>query len=171
MAEKRIKTFSSVGKPTEIDVEINQWLALNQDIAVIDLASSLGGIPSPDTLYAVTMLYEKIPKTPGGVDHEQRQHERKDLLYVLDYTVDDKYYRDFVEDVSESGLFVRTKNEFRAGQKIKMTFFAPNMERPLKIRGEIVRILPEGVGVKFLKESQVQEDVIGALVENLGNID
>lgn len=50
-----------------------------------------------------------------------------------------------------------------------MTFMASTLERPLKIKGQIVRTLPDGIGVQFLKESQIQEDMIRALLDHLFN--
>jgi hypothetical protein len=41
---------------------------------------------------------------------------------------------------------------------------SPDLEKPFKITGEIIRILPSGIGVKFKIESQVQEAAIKSIV-------
>jgi Tfp pilus assembly protein PilZ len=79
--------------------------------------------------------------------------------------VGDRYYRDFIQDMSEGGLFIETSNEFSVGQKIIMTFAFPDYQKPLKMHGEIIRVQTDGIGVKFKIESQVQEAVLKSYVD------
>jgi len=95
---------------------------------------------------------------------EIRQHDRKTCLLTVDYAVEDRYFRDFIQDMSDSGVFIRTSQTFSSGQTILMTFMSPDHQKPFKINGEIVRVLPSGVGVKFTIDSQVQEAAIKSLV-------
>jgi len=37
---------------------------------------------------------------------------------------------------------------------------SPDYQKPFKIKGEIVRVHADGVGVKFIIESQVQESAL-----------
>ena len=99
-----------------------------------------------------------------GQSREIRQHDRKACLLTVDYTVEDRYYRDFIQDMSNSGMFIRTSQTFSSGQTILMTFMSPDLEKPFKITGEIIRVLPSGIGVKFKIESQVQEAAIKSIV-------
>ena len=86
------------------------------------------------------------------------------VLLTVDYAVKDRYYRDFIQDMSNSGVFIRTSQTFSSGQTILMTFMSPDLEKPFKINGEITRVLPSGIGVKFTIESQVQEAAIKSIV-------
>jgi len=95
---------------------------------------------------------------------EKRRYGRKDFIRVIDYTVSDRYYRDFIQDMSEGGLFIETSNEFSAGQKIIMSFISPDYQKPFKVHGEIIHVQTDGVGVKFKIESQVQESVLKSYV-------
>jgi len=95
---------------------------------------------------------------------EKRKYGRKDFIRVIDYTVGDRYYRDFIQDMSEGGLFIETSNEFSAGQKIIMTFISPDYQKPFKVHGEIIHVQTDGIGVKFKIESQVQESVLKSYV-------
>jgi Tfp pilus assembly protein PilZ len=107
---------------------------------------------------------EKMRQLLQFLDEEQipekRRYGRKDFIRVIDYTVGDRYYRDFIQDMSEGGLFIETSNEFSAGQKIKMSFISPDYQKPFKIHGEIIHAKTDGIGVKFKIESQVQESVL-----------
>ncbi len=94
-----------------------------------------------------------------------RQHDRKTFLMTVDYVVGDKYYRDFIENMSDSGVFIKTSQAFSVGQAVLMTFMSPDYQQPFKIGGAIARVTPDGIGIKFKIESQVQETVIQTLVE------
>lgn len=96
---------------------------------------------------------------------EYRQHDRKVFLMTVDYVVEDRYYRDFIDNMSNSGVFIKTSQAFSVGQTALMTFMSPDYQQPFKISGEIVRVTPDGIGIKFIIESQVQETVIQTLVK------
>lgn len=96
---------------------------------------------------------------------EYRQHDRKVFLMTVDYVVGDRYYRDFIENMSDSGVFIKTSQAFSVGQAVLMTFMSPDYQQPFKIGGAIARVTPDGIGIKFKIESQVQETIIQSLVE------
>ena len=79
----------------------------------------------------------------------------------------DRYYRDFIQDMSDSGVFIKTRQKFEPGQNILMTFMSPDQQKPFKILGEIMRMLDNGIGVRFKKESQVQAEIIATLVKQI----
>ena len=87
---------------------------------------------------------------------KQRKYSRKGFLTLIDYNVGDRSYKDFIQDISGSGVFIKTSQTFSVGQTISMTFMSPDNQKPFRINGEIIRIHEDGVGVKFKIESQVQ---------------
>jgi Tfp pilus assembly protein PilZ len=100
---------------------------------------------------------------------EQRRYDRKDFLKIIDYTVGDRFYRDFIQNMSAGGAFIETSETFSKGQKILMTFMSPDNQGPFKISGEIVRIHSDGIGVTFKIKSQVQEMVLKSFIEKIQN--
>ena len=96
-----------------------------------------------------------------------RKHDRKDFFMIVDYSVSDQYYRDFIQDISENGVFIKTSQAFSVGQRIQMTFMSSDYQRPFKIKGEIVRVHTDGVGVRFIIESQVQEGALKSFISNI----
>ncbi len=158
---KKVKIFMADKIPDFIESEINQWLEENRDIDIINLFPADFRNSETDHTSTLIVLYEET------IEKVKRQHERIDLLEIIEYSVDEQYYRDFFQDISESGLFIRTSNSFPIGKEIFMSLMSSEQERPIKIKGEIVRLLPDGVGVKFKIESQVQSDIIISIVENL----
>ena len=89
----------------------------------------------------------------------------------VDYVVDDVYYRDFIQDLSAGGVFIRARQTFAPGQQILMTFMSPDQLKPFKIQGEIVYNLDHGIGVRFEKQSQVQAEALNALIEKISTIE
>ena len=96
---------------------------------------------------------------------DQRKYSRKDFFRIIDYNVEGRYYRDFIENISEGGLFFKPSHTFSVGQTIQITFMSPDNQKPFRINGEIVRVGTDGVGVKFKIESQVQELVLKSFVD------
>jgi len=158
---KKVKIFMANKNPNLVEAEVNQWLEENRDIEIIKLfpAEFTNSETGPSS--ALIVVYE------AAIENVKRQHERIDLIEILDYSVDEQYYRDFFQDISESGLLIRTSNSFPMGKEILMTLMSSEQERPIKIKGEVVRLLPDGIGVKFKIESQVQSDMISSIVKNL----
>lgn len=98
---------------------------------------------------------------------KSRKDDRKDFFMTVDYVVKDRYYRDFIQDMSDGGVLIKTRQKFEPGQDILMTFMSPDQQKPFKILGEIMRTLDDGIGVRFKKESQVQAESIAALVTQI----
>jgi len=116
-----------------------------------------------------SMTLEKQAQLLAELDegHERRlrQHDRKTFFMIVDYVVGDRYFRDFIQDMSDTGAFIKTSQNIALGTKVLMTFMSPDNQKPFKINGEVARVNPEGIGIKFALESQVQEAVIKSLVK------
>jgi Tfp pilus assembly protein PilZ len=96
---------------------------------------------------------------------KQRKYSRKGFLTIIEYNVDNRYYKDFIQDISGSGVFIKTSQTFSVGQTILMTFMSPDKQKPFRINGEIIRIHEDGIGVKFKIESRVQEAALKSFVD------
>jgi len=80
---------------------------------------------------------------------EKRQYPRKVPLVVVDFVIQDRAYSGFIHNISEGGAFIETVESFSTGREITMTFASTENQNHIKISGEIVRIEPKGIGVKF----------------------
>jgi Tfp pilus assembly protein PilZ len=79
---------------------------------------------------------------------KKRKHHRKPYFMAVDYATGNRAYRDFIRDISSSGVFIETRRRFLAGQEIIMSVLFPNRSYQI-ITGEVVRITPHGIGVRF----------------------
>ena len=111
-------------------------------------------------------LFEELEKRQTS---ERRKYHRTDLFRIIDYNVSGQDYRDLIQDISGSGVFIKTVHKFSIGQSILMTLMSPTSQKPFKIIGEIIRVHTDGFGVKFKFESQVQEEVLNSLVDLIKN--
>jgi len=110
-------------------------------------------------------MWQLLKDLEARENKEQRKYSRKDFFRIIDYNVGGRYYRDFIENISEGGLFFKPSHKFSVGQTIQITFMSPDNQKPFKINGEIVRVGTDGVGVKFKIESQVQKLVLKSFVD------
>lgn len=104
-------------------------------------------------------LLEKLEEKPSN----NRERGRKSLhLAIVDYSADGYFYKDFLRDISFGGAFIETKAIFTIGTEVCITLPILEKDQPLKIVGTIVRLSPEGVGVKF-KNSMKMEGLLNHL--------
>ena len=79
-----------------------------------------------------------------------RKHLRKPYSKSVIFVVDNQILEGKSENISLSGIFIKTKDKFRIGQTIILSLPSKTKKR-LKIKGEVVWSNHEGFGVKFLK--------------------
>jgi Tfp pilus assembly protein PilZ len=97
----------------------------------------------------------------------KRESPRKPCVMATDYVVDDRAYRNFVKDISESGVYVQTSQAFELGDEIIQSFSLSDKQIPFKFAGEIVRLGKDGVGIRFKNITQYQRDVLQSILKNL----
>ncbi|MDY7032394.1 MAG: PilZ domain-containing protein [Thermodesulfobacteriota bacterium] len=89
-----------------------------------------------------------------------RKHPRKITSVVSDYAVDDRVFKDFIQNISAGGVFIQTSSSFSVGQSITLTFSFPGYEEPIKVAGKIARKSSEGIGVKFSEMNKDLEAIL-----------
>jgi hypothetical protein len=83
---------------------------------------------------------------------EMRKHPRRSTYMDIIYSSDQRgIFEDFVRNISAGGLYIETNLVTELGQKLTMTFSNPDSGDPIKVLGKIVRVDPNGIGVKFNK--------------------
>jgi Tfp pilus assembly protein PilZ len=82
----------------------------------------------------------------------RREHQRTPCFIPVDYANQDQVFKGFIQDISAGGLFIKPRTSFSVGEEITLTFAPPNRQKPIRIKGEIVRSNQLGIGVKFKKD-------------------
>jgi Tfp pilus assembly protein PilZ len=80
---------------------------------------------------------------------ERRELPRKTCSLTVDYVSAGQARKDFIRNLSASGVFIETREAFTVGQTLTLTFSLPDVKIPLKFVGKIVRTTPQGIGVQF----------------------
>ncbi len=90
-----------------------------------------------------------LKELEGEMPAEKRRFPREALNIAVDYTANDRIYRDFIKDLSAEGVFVETRRHLTIGQHVVLAFALPESQIPIKFVGEVVRSTADGAGVKL----------------------
>jgi type IV pilus assembly protein PilZ len=123
-----------------------------------ELISKLSGIDQKQILSllmsnmsesAIRNLLERLEKWQQSKVAEKRKHPRKSSFIPVDCSSEGVSFTDFIQDISNGGIFIQTNGNFYVGQQITLIFSLPKAEEEINIDGEVVRLDSEGIGVKF----------------------
>ena len=80
---------------------------------------------------------------------ERRKHTRELFLTTVDYDVKGQSFKGFIQDISAYGVFIQTARKFKVGQEITVKLPLPNNKKFFKCKGKIIRITPDGIGMRL----------------------
>ena len=96
---------------------------------------------------------------------DYREDSRIPCFLPVDYSTSDRVYQDFINNLSNGGVFIETLSPFRVGQALSLIFSVPSLQKTFKILGEIVRTEQDGIGVKFSKKlTPYQKELIHSAI-------
>ena len=95
-------------------------------------------------------LLDSLEKQQRGY----RKYPREPCSVGVDYTIQNKAYKDFIENISAGGVYIKTKKSQSINQEVTMTFMLAGNSKPIKVTGKIVRVGDQGFAVKFYRELQ-----------------
>jgi len=96
-------------------------------------------------------LKEKLEKKQYSEheEKERRKHPRKKTFIHVDCSGNKCAFTDFIQNISDSGLYIETQIPLFTDQELSMTLSPPGAEGSVKIIGKIVRVDSKGIGVEF----------------------
>ncbi len=74
---------------------------------------------------------------------DKRRHVRHAAHVPVDFSVRDRFYDGVIKNISKGGVFIKTSGTFSVRQEISLFFGKENID------GAIIRVEPQGIGVKF----------------------
>lgn len=80
---------------------------------------------------------------------ERREHPRKSVFIPIECKGKRCGFSDFIQNISDSGLFLETQIPLIVGEELSMTFSLSSAEDPIKIKGKIVRVNSKGISVQY----------------------
>lgn len=83
---------------------------------------------------------------------EIREHPRRPLVQQVDYTIGDRFYQDAMRDISVGGMFIETNLMLDIGQEVTVSIPFSDGRPPVRVRGEVVRVVKDGIGIRFRRD-------------------
>lgn len=82
--------------------------------------------------------------------------DRNDLRRKYDQTItfstQNRQYSAPCKDISNGGIFIQTSEIFRLGQLVTLDIPFSHGKESIKVPAEIVRVSPDGIGLRFMKK-------------------
>jgi hypothetical protein len=83
-----------------------------------------------------------------------RTDYRRNHKIEVDYEINNRTHRNFIQDISAAGVFIETSNPPAVGEKITLSFSLADNKKPITITGRIVRSGDNGFAVDFRRIAQ-----------------
>ena len=80
---------------------------------------------------------------------DPRRYPRKLYRKVMFFASKSKNYKGLITNISRGGAHIKTRNKFNLGQMIQLIIPGDRQRKDVKLKGWIVRLSPEGLGVRF----------------------
>jgi Tfp pilus assembly protein PilZ len=110
-------------------------------------------------------MLDELLKEWNQLDY--REDSRIPCFLPVDYSTRDRVYQDFINNLSNGGVFIETSSPFGIGQGLSLIFSLPSLGKTFKATGTIVRTEPDGIGVKFSKKlTPYQKELIHNAIEH-----
>jgi hypothetical protein len=90
----------------------------------------------------------------------RRQHLRKPVHKPVRYTSKYGLSSGVIRDISLGGVFILCRGTFSLGQSLAVAFSPANFKETLWIAGDVMRVTPEGIGVRFRSMNEIQKTAV-----------
>lgn len=125
---------------------------LEKNRVILRLFEIILNMPEKDQRNLMVELEVRHPHKRQKFMAERRKFSRKSSLIAIDCVTNNKHFTDFIQNISNGGVFIQTGFSFYVGQELTMNFSLPNVEDIINISGEVVRLDSQGIGVKFIRK-------------------
>ena len=113
---------------------------------------------------AEELLY-RHKRPEGGRSPRSPEQPRKPSSLIVNFSVGNRFYTDYIEDINPKGVFIATQDDFKVGDELALAFSHPKFPDIFRVYGDVIYITEDGIGVQFKNLTQPQEDRIKALVD------
>ena len=101
-------------------------------------------------------LLEKLEAFPvKNLSLGDRDGFRRLYDQTITFSTQDHQYTALCKDISSGGIFIQTEDMFQLGQMVTLDIPYSSGSESIKVPAEIVRVNPEGIGLKFLKKDNI----------------
>jgi Tfp pilus assembly protein PilZ len=97
----------------------------------------------------------------------RREYYRKGLCLPVAYAKERHVYHNFTKDISLGGVFILTSIPFKVGDEIRVLFKTDEKSDQVGILGRVARVVPEGIGVRFISMNKERKAAILSLASQI----
>lgn len=117
---------------------------------------------------------------------DRRSHPRRHIELKVEYKRLNAFFSDYTKNISKGGTFIKTTKPLEVGTEFIFKLFVPKLEDPLRLRGQVMWVVPEekgggeeghepGMGIRFVyrdddERRAVEETVERLMVDSLGQL-
>ena len=109
---------------------------------------------------------------------DRRTSERAIIEIPITYSHANTFFYDYINNISLGGTFIKTQNYLPIGTRFQFTIKLPNYEEEISLKAEVVwvrereeivqnRILPQGMGIKFIFDTEEEQKRFTEKIEGL----
>jgi Tfp pilus assembly protein PilZ len=88
-----------------------------------------------------------------AMEIDPRTHQRQPYRKIVYFSSRNLKYKGYIKNISRGGAFILTREKFAIGQLIKVIFPATKIKKEVKLKGWVVRVDKNGIGVRFDRRS------------------
>lgn len=96
-----------------------------------------------------------------------REFPRINCNFTLDIAVDGRAVNCFARNISANGIFLESCEAFTMGQPVSLCFSLEESRLALKLKGRVVRLEHDGVGIKYESMTAYQVEIIKDLIHRI----
>ena len=102
----------------------------------------------------LSLLYILEGMQGSDVASNERDDVRRNYNAAIQFTMNALKYEGIIQNISSGGIFIECKSEnFSVGQIVSLYIPFTNKQDYVKAPAEVVRLVPDGIGAKFLKKA------------------
>ena len=95
---------------------------------------------------------------------ERRAFIRKTCSIPVSYATYDRVYTNTIKNISQKGVFIETQRPLFVGEELLLSFSMAGVDKPLKVKGEIVQVNRSGIGVEFKNMTPYVEEMLATMI-------
>jgi Tfp pilus assembly protein PilZ len=96
-----------------------------------------------------------------------REFPRVPCNFTLDLAADGRAINCFARDISAGGIFVESCEPFSMQQPVSICLSLDDEHLALKLKGRVVRLEHEGIGIKYESLTTYQKQIMNNLISRL----
>jgi Tfp pilus assembly protein PilZ len=79
-----------------------------------------------------------------------RKYSRRVFTKAIFFSSQNQYFAATTTNISKGGVFIETRDKFKKGQIIKLVIAHTKITKGVILKGRVVHLRREGIGIKFL---------------------